>query len=287
MLYQHTNERTGGILRLRRGVDEAAVVRRDSENLIHILWNTGDDPVCMRIDGYTVTLDSHYLATLTFFHRIDTVSPSPGLAIFSFNREYYCIRDHDAEVSCNGLIFFGAQDVPVLSLPSRHRDQLSLLLQMFVHEFEERDTLQGEMLLVLLKRLIIICTRIAKEQSVGQALSRPELDLYRRFNYMVDLHFRKTKTVAEYSAMLGRAPKTLANLFRRLGRKTPLEVIHDRVILESRRLLLYSDKTAHEIAYELGYGEPATFFKLFRKYVGESPQQFRESKRGALGTFEQ
>ncbi len=78
--------------------------------------------------------------------------------------------------------FFGAQDVPVLPLEVPHRDQLTLLLQMFVHEFEERDTLQGEMLLILLKRLIIICTRAAKEQSVGQTLSRPELELYRRFN---------------------------------------------------------------------------------------------------------
>ena len=287
MVYQHTNDRTGGVFRLRLGLEDAAPVRRNDENLIHIVWNKGHEPVSMGIDGYTVMLDRQQLATLTFFHRVDTIPPSAGLAVFSFNREYYCIRDHDAEVSCNGLIFFGAQDLPVLPLLDRHRDQLTLLLQMFIHEFEECDTLQGEMLLVLLKRLIIICTRVAKERSPGGVLSRPELDAYRRFNHMVDLHFRTIKTVAGYSNLVGKAPKTLSNLFRRLGRKTPLQVIHERVVLESRRLLLYSDKTAHEIAYELGYREPATFFKLFRKYVGESPQQFREHKRGTVGTFGQ
>jgi AraC family transcriptional regulator, transcriptional activator of pobA len=68
--------------------------------------------------------------------------------------------------------------------------------------------------------------------------------------------------------------------------KSPLQVIHDRIILEARRMLIFTDKTAKEIAYELGYEDPSQFSRFFKKNTDLSIQQFREKhKKITFGQF--
>ena len=82
--------------------------------------------------------------------------------------------------------------------------------------------------------------------------------------------------------MLHKTPKALSALFKKMGDTLPLTVINDRIILEAKRLLLYSDKTAKEIAYELGYNESGHFSRFFKKEVGLSPINFKKSKVNAF-----
>ena len=96
---------------------------------------------------------------------------------------------------------------------------------------------------------------------------------------LVDQHFRTLKRVQEYAAMLHRSPKTLANLFAACGRPSPLEIIHDRINAEARRLLLYTSKPAKEIAYLLGYEDTAAFSRFFTKMNGESITAFRQREK--------
>jgi AraC-like DNA-binding protein len=78
--------------------------------------------------------------------------------------------------------------------------------------------------------------------------------------------------------MLHKTPKTLSTLFKKMGDALPLTIINDRILLEAKRLLLYSDKTAKEIAYELGYNESGHFSRFFKKKTGVSPSKFRDQK---------
>ena len=51
--------------------------------------------------------------------------------------------------------------------------------------------------------------------------------------------------------------------------------IHQRVILEAKRLLYHSDKSVKEIAGELGYDDYSYFIRLFVKVTGMTPLTFR------------
>jgi AraC-like DNA-binding protein len=55
----------------------------------------------------------------------------------------------------------------------------------------------------------------------------------------------------------------------------PNEVIKDRIILEAKRLLTYTQMSAKEIAYHLGYDDPAYFNRLFAQKVGDTTTNFR------------
>jgi AraC-like DNA-binding protein len=202
---------------------------------------------------------------------------------WQFNREFYCIVDHDKEVSCVGFLFYGAPESLFIRLQPDDGRKISLLFQVFVDEFKTVDPIQVEMLRMLLKRLIIIVTRLAKEQFLDPAaLPEAHFDVVRQFNLLVENHYRHKHRVTDYAELLNRSPKTLSNWFALYNRKSPLQVIHDRIILEAKRLLLYTDKNSKEIAYELGFEEAAHFGRFFKKNTGLPPGAFKNSGRSPL-----
>jgi len=131
------------------------------------------------------------------------------------------------------------------------------------------------MLVMLLKRLIIKTTRLAKEQLLPSVLKESQIDLVRKFNVLVDRNFKSKKTVGEYADLLFKSPKTLSNLFAKYNQKTPLQFIHERTVLEAKRLLMHTDKTFREIAFDLGFEDVGTFHKLFKKTTQKTPQHFK------------
>ncbi len=209
--------------------------------------------------------------------RIQTSYPQRSV-IVSFNKNFYCVERHDAEVSCNGLLFNGALPVPVIELDAAETVSFQNLLTVMLEEVGVGDRIQREMLLLLLKRWIIKCTRLAREQmDAVEEEKTPEVDLIRSYSALVDKHFKQWHKVADYADQLFRSPKTLSNLFRKYGLQSPSEVIQERILLEAKRMLIYTDQSVKEIAFELGFDEPSAFSRYFTKRAGKSPRQFREN----------
>ena len=52
-------------------------------------------------------------------------------------------------------------------------------------------------------------------------------------------------------------------------------MLQERLTLEARRLLLYSDESAENIGYSLGFEDPSYFSRFFRAATGRSPSEFR------------
>lgn len=250
----------------------------NSKGLINIFWNRNDDPVVFIKDDIPFTLLPNQITTSTYLQRITFESKSAPLTAFTFNREFYCIQDHDAEVSCNGIIFFGTQAQPIISLNTDDFDKFNTLHEVFIDEFTTRDNIQGEMLVMLLKRLIIKTTRLAKEQLITGDLKESQIDIVRKFNVLVDTHYRQKKQVNEYADMLFKSPKTLSNLFAKYNQQSPLHIIHERIILEAKRLLKYTDKNSKEIAFELGFENAGPFQKMFKKITGLTPQGYKSDR---------
>ena len=197
---------------------------------------------------------------------------------FIFNREFYCIQHNDSEVSCMGLLFYGSSNAPVIELNEKDQRSFNAMLVLFQEEFATKDHIQGEMLRTLLKRMLITSTRLIKLETNQAALSVKQVELIRKFNILVEQHFKEKHQVADYADLLFKSPKTLSNFFKKHDVNSPLKIINGRIAAEAKRLLLYSDKSAEEISYELGYNEPSHFSKFFKTQVGVSPMAFRKKE---------
>lgn len=254
---------------------ECFILKEVVESSLTILWFEDNDNQ-LTIDGKDYVFHKNQIAFLTEFHKV-VVKKIGRIMFLRFNRPFFCISDHDGEVGCKGILFFGASRVPVISIPENEIEKMEVMWKAFLLEMDSADNLQIDMLQMMLKRYLILCTRIYKTQN---ALPEKEVDydIQREFNYLIEHHFKTKHTVAEYAELLFKSPKTISNIFSKVGSKTPLHYIHDRKMLEARRLLHYSDKSIKEIAYEIGYQDIQTFSRFFKKQEGVSPKEFKESK---------
>lgn len=244
------------------------------------IWNRGSK-MQWEIDLIPQSIDSNTIFSLSPGQVIFILDKTEDYIVIQFNREFYCVQDHDHEVSCNGILFNGALSTPMLQLNEEEQHAFAVILEVMKYEFKNRDEVQLEMMKTVLKRFIIMCTRLAKQQYADKLINPSDMDLVRHFSAMVEKHFRTLHKVSDYADLMNKSPKTLSNVFNALGEKTPLQLIHERIILEAKKLLLYTDKSSKEISFELNFSDPVQFSRLFKNVAGLTPVDFK--KKGVLG----
>lgn len=279
MTHQFSHQQINALFRLvydEVNFDRVFYGKDRKDKLLTITWNRGKDQK-VSIDNVIYLFPTNTILCLMVNETFHFEDPSTIVA-WQFNKEFYCIVNHDKEVSCVGFLFYGSSQKMFVRLNDSNQHKAERLLEVFQDEFETPDHIQGEMMQVLLKRLIIIVTRLAREQYITEKeLIADKLDLIRKYNLMVENYYKKEHQVKFYAGQLFKSPKTLANVFALYNHKSPLLVIQERVLLEARRLLFYTEKTSKEIAYELGFEDANHFSKFFKKHTGYSPTDFKKA----------
>ncbi len=253
------------------------ILKQSGESELSLLWFTSDNNQ-LKIDSKNYTFHRNSIIFITEFHKIE-IEKINNLQLLRFNRPFYCILDHDSEVGCKGILYYGASTLPQIKISGNEIDIFEAIWKILYMELETKDSLQLEMLQAMLKRILILCTRIYKKQLNFQAVDVKDSDIIREFNFLVESYFREKHSVVDYAELLHKSPKTLSNLFKKLGDKTPLQYIQNRLILESRRLLTYTNKPVSEIAYELGFNDVQSFSRFFKNQEKISPLEFRKSSK--------
>ena len=96
-----------------------------------------------------------------------------------------------------------------------------------------------------------------------------------RFRQAVEQHFRESRALTAYARDLGISADRLHSAVTSVLDQTPGEVVHERVMTEARRALIYTSLPVSEIAYDLGFEDAAYFSRFFAKRAGVSPSGFR------------
>ncbi|MDW9380998.1 AraC family transcriptional regulator [Chryseobacterium sp. JV558] len=236
--------------------------------------------------GYELTVDfNHYktkkpsLFFLTNQHLNIQKGKDESILLF-YNRDFYCIQIHDKEVACDGLLFHNVFEIPFVELDPSETTLIKGLFQNIHDELEWKDSSAEEMIRTYVKQIIIRATRKWKKQNLDHDTLRipgSELDVFRDFSRHLEIHFREKHHVADYADLLHLAPKTLTHKFKNLNLDSPNQFIINRILLEAKRLLFYTDKPIKEIAYDLGYEDPAYFNRLFTNKTGSTPANFKKN----------
>ena len=249
---------------------------RDSKTkYLTIAWNRGPAQQVV-IDEISYTFPANAILPLVINQSFRFERPEDIIG-WQFNRDFYCIIDHDKEVSCIGFIF-GASDPMFIQLDDTEQHKMQTLLEVFKDELADEDEIQATMLRTLLVRLIIKITRLAKKQYIDpEKINKNKLDIIRHFTLMVEEHYKQQHQVQFYANALNKSPKTLSNLFALYNQRSPLQIIQERIIQEAKRLFYYTEKSAKEIALELGFEDAGHFSRFFKNQTDLSPSDFKRS----------
>jgi len=236
--------------------------------------------------GYTLTVDFSQFITkknsLFFINsnqylQVEKAGAPGGIFIY-YNRDFYCIQIHDEEVACDGLLFNNIYGMPMTVLPTGEDKHIADALENIIRELSGQESSREEMIRTYLKQMIIRTTRLWKQQQLNELkpTQSGDIEFFRTFSRLVEIHFRDKHGVTDYADLLAIAPKTLSKKFNRLRLTQPNDIIKDRILLEAKRLLAYSSLSIKEIAYNLGYDDPAYFHRLFSNKLGFTPATFRK-----------
>lgn len=244
-------------------------------SLYKIIW-AKDDIGNIMIDGCDYKFEKDQLIFCTPLNLIEIPLEHNALVSVVFNREFYCIRDNDEEVSCNGLLFYGSSSPAIIMLEDADKQVFEDLYAIIKEELIKKNRSYGEMLKVMLKRLIIKSTRMVETLSSKKGETSEQKEIIRAFHILVEKNYKTHHKLTDYATLLHKSPKTLSNIFSEYSNTTPLHVINDRLIVEARRLLLYSNKSIKDIAALLGYTDAGHFSKFFKINIGVSPKSFKK-----------
>ncbi|MGK4568403.1 helix-turn-helix domain-containing protein [Flavobacterium sp. 3HN19-14] len=95
------------------------------------------------------------------------------------------------------------------------------------------------------------------------------------FRQLLEKNYGTLKRPGEYAKLLNISTPYLNECIKNSTSSSVSQLIHERVILEAKRLLYHTDKSVKEIAFELGYADYPYFTRLFRKVTGITALAFK------------
>ena len=202
---------------------------------------------CNNYRGISIKMCSNFLKNesnlflkYNVFHSYDTVP-------------YYLVNEETAQVLAD-LAQQMEEEVP-LTEAFGNVDVLQSLLRIFLVKIQRHGTQEGDLQVDSL---------------------RPSHQLFIKFRRMVEKEFTHMHSVQEYADSLHVAARTLNKSVNECSHMSPLTFINERIMLEAKRLVRFSNLMIKEIAFELGFDDPSYFVKTFKRQTGYSPSEFRE-----------
>lgn len=132
------------------------------------------------------------------------------------------------------------------------------------------------------ERILVALLRLHSESSAGMpARAKSDLALVQRYRELLEAHFRTEKQLGFYALKLG---VTLSKLHAACRTRTGVsasKLLHERIIVEAKRNLLYSNYNVAQIAHAMGFEDPAYFNRFFSQRVGMAPGAFRDREHAA------
>ena len=180
------------------------------------------------------------------------------------------------------LDFFHRIDLdPVIALDEEEAQPLLALLRDLMLEVAQEGFGRALAIQARLRLFLIQLQRLCLEaRRMGPpTAAQVWLDEYQR---LIDQHYQAKRNVQDYAALLGISPGHLTNICTELVGQPAGALLRNRILLEAKRLLAHTERTAAEIGAELHFEDPSYFGRFFRRETGQSPLAFRHEFRQAF-----
>jgi AraC family transcriptional activator of pobA len=124
--------------------------------------------------------------------------------------------------------------------------------------------------------ILVEVLRLFHHAEATRAPLGPRAMLVARFRTLIEARFRAQPEIESYAQELKVTVSRLRDACLGIAGASPNEMVRDRVVIEAKRVLLYSNMTVAEAGFHLGFNDPAYFSRFFSKATGESPRAFRD-----------
>ena len=128
--------------------------------------------------------------------------------------------------------------------------------------------------------ILLILSKKNKQEENG--ISKQQNETFTNFLLILEENFRRPLGVNFYAEKLFMSSRNLNLICQNILQQSVSEIVETRKLIEAKNLLVSTDKTIAEIAYELGYNENSYFSNVFKKKSGQTPGEFRSEMKTML-----
>lgn len=169
-------------------------------------------------------------------------------------------------------------DAPALidlsAAPDKAR-RLVALFEQIALEFHEGGAATGAVLQWLTSAALTILLRLGEDAARAGSAGARDTAVFHRYRALVEAHLMEHWPTPRYAEALGVSESRLNRICRAAAGKSALEIVQDRLTLEARRRLIHVASPISSLAYELGFEDPAYFWRFFKRRTGMTPREFR------------
>lgn len=273
--FLYNNESSGYLFELKRidGTEEIVFDR----GLFRAVWSKSSSGYVDK-EGYQSEFGENQMFFCTPYHNKIVQSIDCELYMFSFSHEF--LRSPMLNNGFNQIypLFLSLDFDNSVQLNDDLCQELSYLCENLEQELTHQLPHQEQMLGLIFSKIIIHYMRLlAKKRDTPPEFQNYKGDgLVETFYLMVEDSYKMKHHVQDYAELLQTTTTMLSNAFRNFP-ISPLKLIHQRILLEAKRLLAYSDLSIKQISYELGFQETPHFYHFFKNQMAMTPKEFKIS----------
>lgn len=193
------------------------------------------------------------------------------------------LADHLHSALNDGRVLKKACFYRLASIQSTTR--IARLVTQIDQEYRQPALGRNQLLEALVQALTIELERLVMPAS-AKRLSPQRREKGRQhleqFQTLVEQRYREQPSIEDFAAQLDISSAHLNLLCRKLVDRSALQVLHERILLEAKRQLTYTNMTIAQIADSLGFSEPAYFTRFFKRNTVMAPREFRQRQTGHM-----
>jgi AraC family transcriptional regulator, transcriptional activator of pobA len=240
-----------------------------------VLIRQGSSRHWIDMTPYTLKPDTFYFSVPHQVHLKEEAEPISGMFI-GFTAEFLALE---------GNSFLKL--LPIIQNPHNghelnlNKDDIIFLedtLEKMYAEHQTKNNWQHGMLMAYMHVLLIYLSRLYTEQFSNKELV-PDRVLLKKYLAKIEESYTELHDVAAYADMLNISAGHLGELVKQQSGKPAIVHIHERLILEAKRLLFHTEQPIKEITFQLGFKDTSYFNRFFKRIAGHTPVEYRLSSR--------
>jgi AraC family transcriptional regulator, transcriptional activator of pobA len=255
-----------------------AVIEAHRHNYFEILlFKAGGGNHMIDFNTHEITACSLHFVSPGQIHALNRTQETEGSVVI-FSRDFMLLNAADTAL-LKEFPAFNKTSAPVLRLQKNEFNEIAGLIDHMELEFRMEKAYANRVIAAYIGIVLLKCKAQLIETEDYKRTDPGSQELMQRFNNLLEENFIVLHKVNEYAELLHVTPNHLSETIKKLTGKTAGELIHDRLILEAKRLLLHSTLTAKEVAYALHFNDPSYFSRFFKANTTLSPEGFRKEIR--------
>lgn len=181
------------------------------------------------------------------------------------------------EQSWRSLLMTQPSNTPLIEIPISS----SYIKQQFDRVNHEANTNFTAKYIVISSLLTQIMVMLARQHFEQPATGNDQnISVFDRFHKLVEIHFQEHWSIKHYCDLLGISERGLSRKCHANTGVSSSQFIQSRVMQEAKRLLIHTENSITQVAYLLGFEDPAYFSRYFKKYHGCSPSAYIDEYEG-------